>query len=508
MLLRRSLAQCNKEGYESHATNAVSLFLVFSCGLLSSLVLVSLFGGNFLPTKEQLTARLDHSFESVPHFDEALVQVVTESYPYEYQERSRKTGDEVINRSQNRALQTPFHLGFNLELDDEPIDSEKKQRFSSVPTTELIRLEKHKSSKVSTENKAEAQASLHAALDMWERRKLEKAMKLFQHAMLLDPKEPDILTRYGEFLEEYEYDIIGADHLYAKALHSSPSHSKALQNRERTLPLVDELDKSRLLKLDRLRDELMRISDANHALRRIKKEAYFHYIYHTAGIEGNTMTLAQTRSILETRMAVPGKSILEHNEILGLDAALKFINQTLLHRIGQVTLHDILQIHQKVMGYADPDQCGQIRTTQVYVGSHIPPAAYEVREMLQDMVDWLNSEDALRLHPVEYASLAHYKLVYIHPFYDGNGRTARLLMNWFLMQSGYPPVMIRKQERMRYYETLENANEGDVRPFIRFIAECTEQTLNVYLWATREASGEILGSALEKDNGRTIIMGG
>ena len=149
MLLRRSLAQCDKEGYESHATNVVSLFLVFSCGLLSSLVLVCLFGGNFLPVKEQLTARYDHSFEPVPQFDEALVQVVTESYTYEYQERSsRKTGDEVINRSQNRALQTPFHLGFNIELDDEPTENEK-EGFPPVPTTELIRLEKHKSSKVS-----------------------------------------------------------------------------------------------------------------------------------------------------------------------------------------------------------------------------------------------------------------------------------------------------------------------------------------------------------------------
>ena len=86
---------------------------------------------------------------------------------------------------------------------------------------------------------------------------------------------------------------------------------------------------------------------------------------------------------------------------------------------------------------------------------------------------------------MHYAALAHYKLVYIHPFVDGNGRTARLFMNWILMQEGFPPVIIRKQDRHRYYETLQKTNEGDVRPFLRFIAECAEKTLDVYLWATR-----------------------
>lgn len=81
--------------------------------------------------------------------------------------------------------------------------------------------------------------------------------------------------------------------------------------------VVEELDEKRLSRIDGKREQLLQLSETNRALRRIRKEAYFQHIYHSAGIEGNTMTLAQTRLIVETRLAVGGKSIIEHNEILG-----------------------------------------------------------------------------------------------------------------------------------------------------------------------------------------------
>lgn len=108
---------------------------------------------------------------------------------------------------------------------------------------------------------------------------------------------------------------------------------------------------------------------------------------------------------------------------------------------------------------------------QVFVGDHTPPPAGMLPELMEELVDWMNSEEALALHPIELAALAHWKLVYIHPFYDGNGRTARLLMNFILMRAGYPPAIIRKEDRVTYYEGLKSANSGDVRPFIRFIGE-------------------------------------
>lgn len=112
----------------------------------------------------------------------------------------------------------------------------------------------------------------------------------------------------------------------------NPSHTDALTNRERTAAIVENIDSKCLDLLDKKRDALSEIHESNSALRRAKKEAYVQHIYHSVGIEGNTMSYAQTKSILETRMAVEGKTIDEHNEILGLDAAMKFINATLVNK--------------------------------------------------------------------------------------------------------------------------------------------------------------------------------
>lgn len=174
--------------------------------------------------------------------------------------------------------------------------------------------------------------------------------------------------------------------------------------------------------------------------------------------------------------------------MIGVDAAMKYLNTTLLSRVGSVTITDILEIHRRVLGYVDPVEAGRVRTNQVFVGHHIPPHPQDLDKHLQELVQWLNSEEAMNLHPVEFSALAHYKLVYIHPFVDGNGRTSRLLMNLILMQTRYPPITIRKEQRAEYYNALDMANEGDVRPFIRFIAKCTEMTLDTLLIATTEHS--------------------
>ncbi|KAK7083091.1 hypothetical protein SK128_015197 [Halocaridina rubra] len=332
----------------------------------------------------------------------------------------------------------------------------------------------------------EALNTLQAAKELVHSGKKIRAGRLLEHALSIAPKHPDVLVYYGEYLEEHRNDIVQADKMYLKALAISPANSRALRNRRRTQPLVEEMDATLLSRIDSKRDDLAKIPSSSSSLRRIKKEAYFQYVYHTAGIEGNTMTLSQTRMILETRMSVGGKSVMEHNEILGLDMALKYINTTLVHRVGRISLYDILEIHRRVLGHADPLEAGQLRTTQVYVSNHIPPPPTHLQLLMEDFVFWLNSAPAQSMHPIKYAALAHYKLVFIHPFSDGNGRTARLLMNFLLMQAGYPPVIIRKQDRMLYYDCLQLANQGDTRPFVRFIAHCTEKTLDVYLWATKE----------------------
>lgn len=116
-------------------------------------------------------------------------------------------------------------------------------------------------------------------------------------------------------------------------------------------------------------------------------------------------------------------------------------------RNNYISLNDILEIHKRVLGHVDPIEGGVFRRTQVYVGNHIPPAPREVQILMDNFLEWMNSKEASELHPVKLAAIAHYKLVHIHPFTDGNGRTSRLLMNTILMRFGYPPVVIQKQQR-------------------------------------------------------------
>ncbi|XP_063769360.1 protein adenylyltransferase FICD isoform X2 [Pseudophryne corroboree] len=339
--------------------------------------------------------------------------------------------------------------------------------------------------KPSPDIKYEAKAALNQALEMKRQGKKDKAHKLLLHSLKMDPDHVDALNELGILLEE-EKDIIQADYLYSKALMISPHNQKALVNRDRTLPLVEEIDQRYFSIIDSKVKKVMSIPKGNSALRRVMEESYYHHIYHTVAIEGNTLSLSEIRHIIETRYAVPGKSLEEQNEVIGMHAAMKYVNTTLVSRIGSVTIDDILEIHRRVLGYVDPIEAGRFRTNQVFVGHHIPPHPGDVYKHMQEFVQWLNSEDAMNLHPVEFAALAHYKLVYIHPFVDGNGRTCRLLMNLILMQAGYPPITIRKEQRSEYYLVLELANEGDVRPFIRFIAKCTETTLDMLLIATAE----------------------
>uniref|UniRef100_A0A336KTT5 Protein adenylyltransferase Fic n=1 Tax=Culicoides sonorensis TaxID=179676 RepID=A0A336KTT5_CULSO len=298
-----------------------------------------------------------------------------------------------------------------------------------------------------TQNEQEALSSLKVALEMRSDGKDEKASRLFLHAIALAPKNPEILTKYGEFLEHKKQDVIAADEMYFRAIIADPKYTKAVENRKRTSHIVELMDLKRLARLDEKRDALSGVHETNAALRRAKKEAYIQHIYHSVGIEGNTMTLAQTRSILETKMAVDGKSIDEHNEIIGLDSAMKFINASLINKLDLITLSDILEIHKRVLGHVDPIEGGTFRETQVYVGGHIPPTPQNLRNLMSRFESWLNSEYAHSLHPVRHAALAHYKLVHIHPFTDGNGRTSRLLMNLILMRNGYPPIIIQKQQR-------------------------------------------------------------
>lgn len=187
-----------------------------------------------------------------------------------------------------------------------------------------------KKEKKTRENIVEAEINLKAALELQRSGKLEKAFKVFQHSLALSPNHPRILTEYGMFLEAYKKDIVLADSFYFRALNYDPNYERALIERQRTATVVQNIDEERLKRLDEKRDLLAEVDVNSASMRRATKEAYILHIYHSVGIEGNSMTLSETRSVLETRMAVSGRSVDEHNEILGLDSAIKYVNASLV----------------------------------------------------------------------------------------------------------------------------------------------------------------------------------
>ncbi|KAF5308013.1 hypothetical protein FQR65_LT18290 [Abscondita terminalis] len=356
---------------------------------------------------------------------------------------------------------------------------------SSIQTTETPVISLTNNNYLATES--EVQHLLQAALGFKLSGKMEKAMKLFEHAAAIAPQNPDVLNRYGEFIEHMHNDVVAADELYYKALTHFPDHKAALTNRKRTAHIVDKLDLEVFRIIDEKRDLLKEKQKTSPIYNIMKRQAYYLHIYHTVGIEGNTLSLEQLIYLLSTGQAVQGKSIIEHNEILGLELAMKYVK--ILTRFPAIGVKEILGIHRRIMGYVDPLNSGTFRDKQVFVSKHIPPPPEDLPGLMESYTEWLDSEEAQSMHPVRYAALAHYKLVDIHPFADGNGRTSRLIMNLILLRSGYPPVLIVKHHREKYYETLNLANKGDVRPFVRFIAQCTDQTLEFYLTNSEDSPG-------------------
>lgn len=205
--------------------------------------------------------------------------------------------------------------------------------------------------------------------------------------------------------------------------------------------------------------------------------------YNSNAIEGNTLTLKETYLILSEGITIKGKSLKEHLEAKNHHEALEFIFEQVEHDSQHtISEHLIRELQSLVIGSIDRSIAGTYRDVEVAItaSSHQPPLATEVSGKMADLIKWFRIEQ-LKLNPIELAAILHHKLVNIHPFADGNGRTARLLMNIILLQAGYPLVIILKNDRRKYYDTLALADAGNINPFIIFIARAVERSLDLYL---------------------------
>lgn len=205
--------------------------------------------------------------------------------------------------------------------------------------------------------------------------------------------------------------------------------------------------------------------------------------YNSNAIEGNSLTLKETFLVINEGITIKGKPLKDHLEAKDHHEALEFLS-SLVEPGTQHTISErlIRNLHQLVVKDTDREWAGKYRTSNVFIGGadHHPPDAFEVPRLMKVLVVWLR-DHRTKLHPVELAAFLHHRLVHIHPFFDGNGRTARLLMNLILMQRGYPLSVVLKNDRKKYYRVLARADAGDMKPFVRFIAQATERSLDIYL---------------------------
>lgn len=210
------------------------------------------------------------------------------------------------------------------------------------------------------------------------------------------------------------------------------------------------------------------------------------YTHNSTAIEGNTLTLMETKLLLEDKYSIGGKHLREIYEVVNHDKAFKYVEYKIEKGLplDEKIIKDIhaLLMENIMVG-------GIYRNVDVYISGakHTPPTPNEMYRQIKDF--YVDLQGKHHLNSIELAAWTHAEFVKIHPFIDGNGRTSRLIMNYQLMLNGYLPVSIPKEDRLAYFDCLEiYALQGDLKPFMGLIANLEEQRLDWYIKAI-EANG-------------------
>jgi Fic family protein len=217
-------------------------------------------------------------------------------------------------------------------------------------------------------------------------------------------------------------------------------------------------------------------------VKKLKEQFEVEMTYNSNAIEGNSLTLKETYLVVNEGLTIKGKPLKDHLEAKNHQEALDYLYD-LVEKGKKNTFSEglIRSLNQIVQQNIDKEWAGRYRNSGVVIGgaAHNPPDAIAVPDLMKKMIAWYAKNK--KMHPVELAGIIHHKLVNIHPFFDGNGRTSRLVMNIILMQSGYPLAVVLKNDRKRYYAALSAADKGEYAQFVDFIARAVERTLDIYL---------------------------
>ena len=240
-------------------------------------------------------------------------------------------------------------------------------------------------------------------------------------------------------------------------------------------------------KIHQKKEQLGRLRPLSDAqLKNLKNVYDIQFTYNSNAIEGSTLTYSETKLILNEGITIGGKSMNEHLEAINHKEAIHFIEEIANINTNEITLTDIKNLHHLILKGIDNKNAGAYRTQNVGVvksDGEIQSFAepLKIEEEMQEFIKWLHFQTIEE--PILLATLVHLKFVSIHPFIDGNGRTARLLMNLVLLQNDYPQAIIKVSNRVAYIQAVEKyqqSNDNDYSDFYKVVLQSVNDSLDLY----------------------------
>lgn len=223
----------------------------------------------------------------------------------------------------------------------------------------------------------------------------------------------------------------------------------------------------------------MQTSNSENIFENFNKAFEIEYAHNSTAIEGNTLTLIETKVLLEDKISVGKKSLREIYEVVNHNKAFSYVKNCIAEDkpLDENIVKDIHSILMENILVGGIYRNVEVRITGA---KHKPPVPSEMYYQIKDFFSNLNFKSDL--NPIELASWTHAEFVKIHPFVDGNGRTSRLIMNYQLMKHGFLPISVNKEDKLDYFNFLEEyAVNGNLEPFADFVAEFEERQLDEYL---------------------------
>lgn len=297
-------------------------------------------------------------------------------------------------------------------------------------------------------------------------------------AEILDINIEELLVAWLK--EKILYEV-GDDELALKAIIAAEEQVKYITNQTKKYAAPKGL-KTLLGQIDKLKKKLDKFRALDSY--RIAQALELEYTFESNRIEGNTLTLKETDLVINEGLTISGKTMREHLEAINHKEAIEYVKQ-LIDKNTDVNEREVLSLHNLILRGIDQANAGKYRSVQVMIkgSAHVPPAPYLVAKQMEEYFIWYQCNKA-NLHPVILAAEMHEKLVTIHPFIDGNGRTSRLVMNLILLKHGYTIANIKGDatSRMAYYTALENVQtQQSKNDFLLLVAQTEHDAISRYL---------------------------